>query len=351
MLHTAPHSASYIAGTKVCSQFISATAILFRCVSIASLMLMSSLAVYAQTNTGSIRGFVYDESQAVIQAVTVTALDESRGVIQEAVATDSGGFVFSHLAPGMYTLSFEAPNFTPLTVEGFEVRVGGISTFSPQLAVAATETRVVVSAGSPRPVIEPERVQQSDHIDSVRIQNLPINRRDYLSLALLTPGVVNTNHIANAIDRRILPTPSSGLGIGGGNGRGNTFMIDGLDNLYNSGSVRSSISQDAIQEFQVNRNSFSAEQAERRAARSISSRRGGRRSSMEPFSGCCATAASRRAITLIPERRPIRGRSPAYPWAVRSNRTGHSFTSLTNAWTVTNLSSFRCWPIDHSSRR
>ena len=71
---------------------------------------------------------------------------------------------------------------------------------------------------------------------------------------------MNTNHIANAIDRRILPTPSSGLGIGGGSGRGNTFMIDGLDNLYNSGSVRSSISQDAVQEFQVNRNSFSTEQ-------------------------------------------------------------------------------------------
>ena len=260
MLHTAPHSASYIAGTKVCSQFISAAAILFRCVSIASLMPMASLAVYAQTNTGGIRGFVYDETPAVIQEATVTALDESRGVVQEAVVTDSGGFVFSHLAPGMYTLRFEAPNFTPLTVEGFEVRVGGISTFSPQLAVAATETRVVVSAGSTRPVIEPERVQQSDHIDSVRIQNLPINRRDYLGLALLTPGVVNTNHIANAIDRRILPTPSSGLGIGGGNGRGNTFMIDGLDNLYNSGSVRSSISQDAVQEFQVNRNSFSVEQ-------------------------------------------------------------------------------------------
>ena len=139
--------------------------------------------------------------------MTVTAIDESRGVAQEAVTTDSGGFVLSHLVPGRYTLRFEAPNFATLTVEGFEVRVGGISTFSPQLAVAATETRVVVSAASTRPAIEPERVQQSDHIDSVRIQNLPINRRDYLGLALLTPGVVNTHHVANAIDRRILPHP------------------------------------------------------------------------------------------------------------------------------------------------
>ena len=260
MLHTAPHTAPYSAATKGPSQFSNAVAIPFRCLSIASLMLMGSLAVYAQTNTGSIRGFVYDETGAVIRDVAVTALDESRGVAREAVTTDLGGFIFSHLAPGMYTLSFEAANFAPLAVEGFEVRVGEISTFSPQLEVAATETRVVVSAASARSAIEPARVQQSDHIDSVRIQNLPINRRDYLGLALLTPGVVNTNHVANAIDRRITPTPSSGLGIGGGNGRGNTFLIDGLDNLYNSGSVRSSISQDAVQEFQVNRNSFSAEQ-------------------------------------------------------------------------------------------
>ena len=260
MLHTTQQTSPHIAATKVRSRFIRAVAISFCFFHIVSLTLIGSLAAYAQTNTGSIRGFVVDETQAVIQDVTVTALDESRGVAQEAVATDSGGFVFSHLAPGTYTLRFEASNFASLTVEGFEVRVGEVSAFSPQFEIATTETQVVVAAEFARLAIEPERVQQSVHIDSVRIQNLPINRRDYLDLALLTPGVVNTNHIANATDRRIAPTPSSGLGIGGGNGRGNTFMIDGLDNLYSSGSVRSSISQDAVQEFQINRNSFSTEQ-------------------------------------------------------------------------------------------
>ena len=96
MLHTAPYSAVM----KVRSRFIRAVAIWFRSFSIVSLTLMGSLAVYAQTNTGSIRGFVYDETRAVIRAVTVTAIDESRGVAQEAVTTDSGGFVLSHLVPG-----------------------------------------------------------------------------------------------------------------------------------------------------------------------------------------------------------------------------------------------------------
>ncbi len=207
MLHTTQQTSPHIAATKVRSRFIRAVAISFCFFHIVSLTLIGSLAAYAQTNTGSIRGFVVDETQAVIQDVTVTALDESRGVAQEAVATDSGGFVFSHLAPGTYTLRFEASNFASLTVEGFEVRVGEVSAFSPQLEIATTETQVVVAAEFARLAIEPERVQQSVHIDSVRIQNLPINRRDYLDLALLTPGVVNTNHIANATDRRIAPHP------------------------------------------------------------------------------------------------------------------------------------------------
>ncbi len=224
------------------------------------LLLFGGQLLVAQTNTGNIRGAVYDETMSVIPGVTVVALDQSRGIERETSTSEAGDFVFSHLEPGTYSLSFEVANFAPLSIEDLEVRVGETATVSPQLAVAVSEDRVVVSAESARAAIEPQRVQQSDHIDSVRIENLPINRRDYLDLALLTPGVVDTNYIANANDRRIAPTPASGLGIGGTNGRGNTFMIDGLDNVYNSGSVRSSISQEAVHEFQVNRNSFSTEQ-------------------------------------------------------------------------------------------
>ena len=214
----------------------------------------------AQTNTGSIEGVVHDESMAVIPGVTVTARDVARGVERSLITSETGEFVFTLLTPGVYMLLFESDDFAPLTLEGLEVLVGETATFSPQLVVAAAQTEVVVSAEAQRSAIEPQRVAQSDHIDSIRIENLPINRRDYLDLALLTPGVVDAKYIANSTDRRIAPTPTSGLGVGGGNGRTNTFMIDGLDNLYNSGSVRSSISQEAVQEFQVNRSTFSSEQ-------------------------------------------------------------------------------------------
>ncbi len=236
----------------------------FRCLG-RILLLAAALAcgvppVPGQTNTGSMQGRVHDESMAVIPGVTVTASNPARGLARKAVTSETGEFFISLLTPGVYTLLFEADNFRSLTVEGLEVLVGETVNVSPRLVVAAARAEVVVSAEAQRSVIEPQRVAQSAHIDSLRIQNLPINRRDYLDLALLTPGVVDADYIAQSVDRRIAPTPSSGLGVGGANGRTNTFMIDGLDNLYNSGSVRSSISQEAVQEFQVNRSTFSAEQ-------------------------------------------------------------------------------------------
>ena len=216
--------------------------------------------LFGQTDTGSISGTVYDQTGAVMPRVAVTAVDTDRGTRRESKTSEAGEFMFQYVEPGLYSLRFDAPEFAPLEVDGLEVRVGETASFSPRLSLAAADERVVVLSESSRSAIEPHRVQQSDHIDSVRIQNLPINRRDYLSLALLTPGVVDTGYVANATDRRIPTTGTSDLGIGGTNGRGNTFMIDGLDNVAISGAVRSQISQESVYEFQVNRNSFSTEQ-------------------------------------------------------------------------------------------
>ena len=218
---------------------------------------LAAVGLQAQTNTGNLHGYVYDETGAVVPETTVTATNKSRGTQRRTQTTEFGDYVFNHLEPGMYDLRFEAENFAALVMEDFEVRVGETESLSPQLAVGAAAESIAVSAQQVG--IDPERTQQSDHIDSVSIGNLPINRRDYLDLALLTPGVVNTNYVVDDRDFRIAPTPQSGLGIGGAGGRGNTFMIDGVTNIYNSGSVRPAVSQEAVYEFQINRNTFSAE--------------------------------------------------------------------------------------------
>ena len=176
------------------------------------LLLASGALVQAQTNTGNIRGYVYDETRAVVPGTTVTVVDQSRGVRRQTRTSALGEYFFSHLDPGLYTLRFEVENFAPYLLEDFEVRIGETESFSPQLALAAAEEHIVISAESSQPALEPDRTQQSDRIDFVSIQNLPINRRDYLDLALLTPGVVDTNYIADDRDFRIALTPQSGTG-------------------------------------------------------------------------------------------------------------------------------------------
>jgi hypothetical protein len=126
-----------------------------------------------------------------------------------------------------------------------------------QMTVSAVQTEVVVTADVA--TVEVERTQQSNTIEQRAITNLPINKRNFLDFALLAPGVVSTQNLVEDTSFRPIQTPTSGLSFGGSNGRGNGFFIDGLENYLGSGGVRPAVSQEAAQEFQINRNTFSAE--------------------------------------------------------------------------------------------
>ena len=211
----------------------------------------------AQVNSGHIKGTVVDASGGVLTGVKVTASDPDRAITRSAQTDSSGAYNLPLLPPSVYRLRFEVTGFATAVLEGVEVRVGDKVILRTEMSLSPMATEVNVTAETP--VIEPERTQQANTIESLRIQNLPINRRNYLDFALLAPGVVETSDMVDGTDYRVVQTPQSGLSFGGGNGRGNAFSIDGVENYYNSGGVRPSISQEAVQEFQINRNSFSAE--------------------------------------------------------------------------------------------
>jgi hypothetical protein len=127
------------------------------------------------------------------------------------------------------------------------------------VAMSLEELGTQVDVTSQAPVIETDRSQQSSTLDQQTIESLPVNQRNYLDLSLLTPGVSDSNTLVDSNDYRIAQTPQSGLSFGGSNGRSNAFFIDGTENYANSGGVRMSVSQEAVQEFQINRSTFSAE--------------------------------------------------------------------------------------------
>jgi hypothetical protein len=211
----------------------------------------------AQISSGDISGVVTDPSGARIKGVKVTATEAERGITRIAESDDSGDYRLVLLPPGTYRVRAEAPGFAVKNITGVQVRVGDIVTLPIDMVLSQVSTEVMVEADAA--VVESERTQQSNTIQTQQIRNLPINRRNYLDFALLTPGVVETNDLVDGTDYRVVQAPQSGLSFGGSNGRGNSFAIDGVENYINSGGVRPSVSQEAVSEFQINRNSYSAE--------------------------------------------------------------------------------------------
>ncbi|MGE0103544.1 MAG: carboxypeptidase regulatory-like domain-containing protein [Blastocatellales bacterium] len=222
------------------------------------MILFGSVSAYAQASgsTAEVRGVVSDSAGAVIPGATVTITDLSKGT-SRATTTDSvGAYVFLGLLPSNYEIKVEARGFTGNSTR-IELTVGQQANIPIKLAAGGVEVQVDVVAGAE--VVEVQRSEQSSVIDTKQITNLPINRRNFLDYALLTPGVVDADNIADASDFRVAQTPQSGLSFGGNNGRGNMVQVDGAETLNASGGVQATISQEGVQEFQVVRNSFSAE--------------------------------------------------------------------------------------------
>lgn len=211
----------------------------------------------AQTDAGDLQGTVTDAGGGAIPGAKITVSDPVRGFSRAVETDEQGQFRVTRLLPGTYRVRTEANGFSIKTTEGVEIRVGDTIVLKIAMEVGAVNSELTVTAETP--VVETARTQQASTIDTKRIENLPINRRNFLDFALQTPGVVETNDLVDGTDFRVVQSPQSGLSFGGGNGRGNGFYIDGGENYVNSGGVRPSVSQEAVREFQINRNSFTAE--------------------------------------------------------------------------------------------
>jgi hypothetical protein len=124
--------------------------------------------------------------------------------------------------------------------------------------------------------------------------------------------VADSNTLVDSNDYRIAQTPQSGLSFGGSNGRSNAFFIDGVENYANSGGVRMSVSQEAVQEFQINRSSFSAEYGGAAGGTvNIVTRSGTNSVHGDFFRISEDQRVWRRAITSIRGRPPLRALRPA----------------------------------------
>jgi len=215
-----------------------------------------SASAQASGSTAELRGQVTDTVGAAIPGATVKLTDANKGTARTATTDAEGNYTFLGLLPSSYDLKVEAKGFASSSTR-LELTVGQQANIPIQLGAGNFEVKVDVVAGAE--VVETARTEQSAVIDNKQITTLPINRRNFLDYALLTPGVVDADNIADSSDFRVAQTPQSGLSFGGNNGRGNMVQVDGAETLGSSGGVQATISQEGVQEFQVVRNSYSAE--------------------------------------------------------------------------------------------
>src|SRR5277367_1342238 len=207
--------------------------------------------------SGSVSGTVTDPTGAVIPKGTVTAEDAARGIRITASIDSNGEYRFSNLPPGTYSLTAQIQGFQSQIQKGVAISVGQSAILDFHLQVATTNSVVEVSAAPP--VVETERGSQSNTITQQYFENLPIDRRNYLNFTLLLPGVADSSRLTDDQDFRVKQTPQSGLSFYGSNGRGNSVTVDGGEAQDDAGGVRPTVSQDAVQEFQVNRSNYAAD--------------------------------------------------------------------------------------------
>lgn len=212
----------------------------------------------ASSSTAELRGQVTDTAGAAVPNAAVTVTDLSKGTSRTTTTDSDGNYVFLNLLPSSYEIKVEAASggFAPGTTR-VELTVGQQANIPLQLGAQGVTGSVDIVAGGE--VVETDRTQQSSVVDVRQITNLPISRRNYLDYALLTPGVSDADNIADSSDFRVAQTPQSGLSFGGNNGRGNLIAVDGGSTNTVSGGVETTVNQEAVQEFQVLRNSYNAE--------------------------------------------------------------------------------------------
>lgn len=219
----------------------------------ATLVFTASAIGQSQANAADLSGTVTDPTGAVVAGATVTARGSGTGIVRTATSNAEGNYQFIGLPPGDYEVTVEAKNFKKSVLSGIKLTVGQSADLTVKLDLGEATAVVNVSADDVQ-LVETTRTTVANTIDQARIEGLPINERSATGFALTLSTVGRDN------GRPVGPAPTSGLNIGGQRGRSTLVQVDGADFTDNSvNAARSTVSMEAVQEFQVTTNSYMPE--------------------------------------------------------------------------------------------
>ncbi len=206
-----------------------------------------------ELGTGVISGEVSDSQGAVVPNAQVSAIQKSTGLERKTTTNATGFFALNDLAPGTYEVHVSAGSFADY-IAPIRVEIGQHPTLKVRLSAQTQQTIITIDDTEAMPLVDTTSSVVDGVVTSQQIDNLPLNGRNFLELALLTPG----NTIAPNFD----PTKQGTVVISsaGQLGRGGNVSIDGMDDNDDVvGGMLLNVPEDAVQEFQVATNRFSAE--------------------------------------------------------------------------------------------
>jgi Carboxypeptidase regulatory-like domain/TonB dependent receptor len=202
--------------------------------------------------TGDLHISVKDPKGGGVTNATVTVRDVAKGLERAGSSDGQGGYSVRQLAPGTYSVIVDAPGFAKTEATGVAITVGEMAELPITVTIAGGKE--VIEVNSQAELVETSRSSTTDTIGQRRIDNLPINGRNYINFTLTDSQVVRDNAPNTGA------APTSGLNISGQRARSNLVNVDGADATDNSvNGVRSTVSQEAVQEFQIITNSYAAE--------------------------------------------------------------------------------------------
>src|SRR5712671_6587169 len=220
-------------------------------------VVFSAMVAFAQSQatSGNIEGRVTDPNGAAVPGVTVTATNQETGFAKTADTNAEGIFSITFLPPGKYRVTMPASKgFAAAEFSNVTVTVGSKTPLDIELKIGGATT--IIDVASEGEIVETTRTSVASTINERAIENLPVNGRNFLDFATLTPGVVRD------------PTRAGDLAVGGQKGTFNSLQVDGADNnntFFGQSFGRTGtrppyqFSEESVQEFQVNQNGFSAE--------------------------------------------------------------------------------------------
>jgi hypothetical protein len=239
---------------------------LFAALIVASL-LFAPTSLLAQQTTGSIAGRVVDEQDAGIAGTAVRAISIDTGLVRETVSDDAGLYRLAALPVGVYEVTAERQGLASFARGGIVVNIGRTRDLDIQLRIAALAETITVTAQVPLMPVTSSSV--GEVVDLARIEQLPLNGRQFANLAATVPGVGLGFHSELTKSTQYSPQ------ISGGNGRNVSYIVDGGDNNDDTaGGLLQLFPLEAIQEFNVLTQRFDAEHGRGGAVLSVVTKAG-----------------------------------------------------------------------------